>query len=399
MVEGISVRSVCEGTGTTARLPVIRQFRATRKFPMPDAPTPVRGVDADADPPRLEAPRETPRSAPPRAPGAATWRRDLAPYARPSVPRSILGILTSVVPYVALFVAMALLLDVSYWLTLLVAIPASGFLVRTFIVFHDAGHGNYLPSRRANHVLGVLTGLLVFTPYSAWRHSHAVHHATAGDLDRRGEGDVPTLTVQEFDALPRGGRVVYRLVRSPLVLLTLGPIVSLLIQPRLWKRSDRPRIKRSVIGTNLALTAIVAGLCVLMGPVDFLLVMAPLVWLAGAAGVWLFYVQHQFEDAYWENTTSWSYAEAALRGSSYLRLPKVLQFFSGNIGLHHVHHLSAKVPNYRLQAAHDHTPILQEVPVLTLGDGIRSMRLKLWDDRRGRLVTFAEAATTPAPAR
>jgi omega-6 fatty acid desaturase (delta-12 desaturase) len=362
---------------------------------MPDAPTPVRLVDDDAVRPRPEAPRESPRAAPPRAPGAATWRRDLAPYARPSVPRGILGILTSVVPYVALWVAMALLLDVSYWLTLLVAIPASGFLVRTFIVFHDAGHGNYLPSRRANHVLGVLTGLLVFTPYAAWRHSHAVHHATAGDLDRRGEGDVPTLTVQEFAELPRGGRVVYRLVRSPLVLLTLGPVVSLLIQPRLWKRSDRPRIKRSVIGTNLALTAIVAGLCVLLGPVDFLLVMAPLVWLAGAAGVWLFYVQHQFEDAYWENTTSWSYAEAALRGSSYLRLPKVLQFFSGNIGLHHVHHLSAKVPNYRLQAAHDHTPILQEVPVLTLGDGIRSMRLKLWDDRRGRLVTFAEAATAP----
>ncbi len=238
---------------------------------------------------------------------------------------------------------------------------------------------------------------MVFQPFASWRHEHAVHHATAGDLDRRGVGDVPTLTVAEYRALSWQKRLGYRLFRNPLVMFGLGPLFAMVIQPRLVSRSARPRIRRSVIGTNIALVVLVGLVCWLVGWREYLLVQVPMVLLAGGAGIWLFYVQHQFEDTYWQSAGDWSYADAALRGSSYLRLPRVLQFFSGNIGLHHVHHLSAKVPNYNLQRAHDQNPIFHDVPTLSLWDGIRAVRLKLWDERRRRLVTFAEARANPWP--
>jgi omega-6 fatty acid desaturase (delta-12 desaturase) len=231
----------------------------------------------------------------------------------------------------------------------------------------------------------------------SWRHSHAVHHATAGDLDRRGTGDVQTLTVAEYRASSRWGRLGYRLFRNPLVMFGLGPIYAMVLQPRIVPRAARPRIQHSIIATDIALAAVVGTLCWFVGWQEFLLVQVPVLVLAGAAGVWLFYVQHQFEDTYWQSADDWSYAEAALRGSSYLKLPRVLQFFSGNIGLHHVHHLSAKVPNYNLQRAHDQNPIFHDVPTLSLWDGLRAVRLKLWDEGRGRLVTFAEAREAPWP--
>jgi acyl-lipid omega-6 desaturase (Delta-12 desaturase) len=326
-------------------------------------------------------------------PEGAFWRETLDPYARPRMARSLLDIATSVLPYLALSVAMYRALSVSYLLTLAIAIPASGFLVRTFILFHDCSHGSFLASRKANLWLGTVLGLLVYSPFLRWRHDHAVHHATSGDLDRRGGGDVRTLTVAEYLALEPRARLGYRLFRNPLVMFSLGPIVALLVGPRLVARSARPRMRRSVIGTNIALAVLVAGLCWLIGWRDYLLLQAPTVLLAGAAGIWLFYVQHQFEDAYWESGEGWSYADAALRGSSYLKLPKLLQFFSGNIGLHHVHHLSARIPNYNLQRAHDENPIFHDVPILSLGDGLRAVRLKLWDEERGRMVTFAEAGS------
>jgi acyl-lipid omega-6 desaturase (Delta-12 desaturase) len=319
------------------------------------------------------------------------WKESLAPYARPHIGRSSLDILTSVVPYLALFWVMYLLLDVSYLLTLAVGVPAAGFLLRTYIVFHDCTHGSFLPSKRANGWVGSVVALIVYHPFASWRHSHAVHHACAGDLDRRGVGDVTTLTVAEYKAMGRKGRIGYWLFRHPLVMFGIGPIWALMIQPRLVKRTERRRIKRSVYVTNVSLAIAVGGMCWLIGPAEFFLIQMPVAWLAGAAGVWLFYVQHQFEDAYWENADGWSYADAALRGSSYLKLPKVLQFFTGNIGLHHVHHLSARIPNYNLQAAHDNNPIFHDVPVLSLWDGLKTVRLKLWDEDRGRLVTFAEA--------
>jgi omega-6 fatty acid desaturase (delta-12 desaturase) len=325
-------------------------------------------------------------------PEGAFWRETLAPYARPRLRRSLLDLATSVVPYLALCVAMYFALGVSYLLVLALAIPASGFLVRTFILFHDCSHGSFLPSRRANLWLGTVLGLFVYSPFLRWRHDHAIHHATSGDLDRRGGGDVRTLTVSEYHALPARARLGYRLFRNPVIMFGVGPIVALLVGPRLVSRDARPRMRRSVIGTNIALAVLVAALCWLVGWREYLLVQAPTVLLAGSAGIWLFYVQHQFEDAYWESAEGWSYADAALRGSSYLKLPKVLQFFSGNIGLHHVHHLSARIPNYNLQRAHDENPIFHDVPMLSLRDGLRAVRLKLWDEERGRLVTFAEAA-------
>jgi omega-6 fatty acid desaturase (delta-12 desaturase) len=324
-------------------------------------------------------------------PQGAYWREALAPYAKPHLGRSLLDVATSVLPYLALSVAMYEALSVSYLLVLVIAIPAAGFLVRTFILFHDCSHGSFLPSRRANLWLGTMLGLFVYSPFLRWRHDHAIHHATSGDLDRRGGGDVRTLTVSEYLALAPRAQLGYRLFRNPLVMFSIGPIVALVIGPRLIARSARPRMRRSVIGTNLALAAIVGALCWLVGWRDYLLVQAPTVLLAGSAGIWLFYVQHQFEDAYWESAPGWSYADAALRGSSYLKLPKLLQFFSGNIGLHHVHHLSARIPNYNLQRAHDENPIFHDVPVLSLRDGLRAVRLKLWDEDRGRMVTFAEA--------
>jgi omega-6 fatty acid desaturase (delta-12 desaturase) len=328
----------------------------------------------------------------------AGHRAALAPFARPDLRRSLFDLATSVVPYLALFALMVVLLDVSYLLVLAVAVPASGFLVRTYILFHDCTHGSFLPGKKANQRLGSALGLLLFSNFAAWKHNHQIHHATAGDLDRRGVGDLPTMTVAEYRAASRGAKLAYRLYRNPLVMFGVGPFWSLVIQPRFPDRKARPRIRRSVHLTNLALVVLVAGVCLLIGWQAFLLVQVPLVALAGGAGVWLFYVQHQFEDAYWESGERWSYADAALKGSSYLRLPKVLQFFTGNIGLHHVHHLSARVPNYHLQGAHDALEVFRDVPVLSLWDGVRAVRLKLWDEDRGRLVTWREAALSPAAA-
>jgi omega-6 fatty acid desaturase (delta-12 desaturase) len=299
---------------------------------------------------------------------------------------------TSVAPYVALSALMYFSLEWSYLLTLLLAIPAAGFLVRVYILFHDCTHGSFLPSKRGNLWLGTALGLMVFSPFLSWRHNHAVHHATAGDLERRGVGDFPTMTVAEYRTADWRKRLGYRVIRNPLVMFGIGPTIAMVVLPRIPSKSMRPRHRKSIIATNLALAAIVGAMSWLVGWQAYLLVQGPVILLAGAAGMWLFYVQHQFEDTYWENAGNWSYADAALRGSSYLRLPKVFQFFSGNIGLHHVHHLSARIPNYNLQRAHDENPVFHGVPVLSLRDALRTARLKLWDEQQRRLVTFRAAA-------
>jgi omega-6 fatty acid desaturase (delta-12 desaturase) len=315
----------------------------------------------------------------------------LEPYAHPQVKRSVRCLLTSVVPYVALWPAMYYLLHVSYAIAMLVAIPASGFLVRTFIVFHDCGHGSFLPSKRGNRLVGIVTGLLVYNPYFAWKHEHAGHHATSGDLDRRGVGDVFTWTVAEYQSKPFLSRLGYRVVRSPFALFTVGPLWALALEPRKVPFRGRRRVLRSHLYTNFGIVAMVSALVWVLGWQAFLEIQLPLVLLAGGAGMWLFYVQHQFEDAYWTGSDEWRYLDAALKGSSYLRLPKVLQFFSGNIGLHHVHHLNPRIPNYNLQRAHDENPFLHKVPTLSLWQGVRSMNLKLIDEPSGRLVSFAQA--------
>ncbi len=319
------------------------------------------------------------------------WKTAVAHYATPSIPRTVLDIVTSVVPYAALLIAMYLLLDVSVVLALALAPLAAGFLLRTFVVFHDCTHGSLFETKAANRRLGTFLGLLMYTPFESWRHSHAVHHATSGDLDRRGVGDVPTLTVAEYNTRTPRGRLAYRLFRNPVVMFGLGPILSVVIMPRLVPKGARPRLRRSIIRTNIAIAVIVVGLCLLMGWWQYLIVQWPVAWLASSAGIFLFYVQHQFEDVYWENSDNWDFADAAIRGSSFLKLPPVLRYFTGNIGFHHVHHLSARIPNYNLRRAHEELDVFRTVPTLTIADGVRATRLKLWDERRGRLVTFAEA--------
>ena len=325
-------------------------------------------------------------------------RAALAPYAVPRLGRGISNLLTSVVPYVGLIAAACVALRVSAALAFVLSLLAAGFLVRTFIVFHDCAHGSFLPSKRANAALGAALGVLVYTPFAVWRREHAVHHATAGDLDGRGVGDIQTLTVDEYRVRPWWGRLGYRLFRNPLVMFGLGPLWVILLGPRIVSWSAPQRLRRSVLGTDLALLALVAALCWLLGWTGFLIVQLPALFLTGSVGIWLFYVQHQFEDTYWQSSEAWSYTDAALKGSSYLKLPKILQFLTGNIGLHHVHHLNARVPNYNLQAAHDDNAALHTVPTISLLEGLRATRLKLWDERQGKLVGFAAARTLQADA-
>jgi acyl-lipid omega-6 desaturase (Delta-12 desaturase) len=333
-------------------------------------------------------------------PDPQSWRETLAPFAVPCARLGTLSIVTSALPYLSVSVAMYLTLGVSAALTAGLAVLAAGFLVRVFVVFHDCAHGSLLPSRRANNALGTVLGLLVLSPFRRWRHDHAVHHAASGDLDRRGVGDIVTLTVAEYTARSRRGRMGYRLVRNPLVMFGLGPVMAMIIGPRIVAKGARPRMRNSVLGTDAALLLLVGGLCWLIGWKDFLIVWMPPAFLAGSIGIWLFYVQHQFEDAYWQSGEKWNYTDAALRGSSHLKLPPVLRFFTGNIGLHHVHHLNARIPNYNLPRAHAASARFAGVPTLSLSDGLRAVRYKLWDEQTVRLVTFAQARrlSMPAPA-
>lgn len=321
-----------------------------------------------------------------------------AAYAQPRLSRALLDIATSVVPYLALCLVMYFMLPISPVIVAALVIPTAGFLVRVFVVFHDCAHGSLLPSRRANTWVGTVLGIFVLSAFGRWRHDHAVHHATSGNLDRRGVGDVQTLTVAEYQARSWRGRLGYRLFRNPLVMFGLGPVFAMIILPRLVARSTQPRLRTSVLATDAALVVIIGALCWLIGWEDFLIVWTPAALLAGSVGIWLFYVQHQFEDAYWQRQGEWSYEEAALHGSSYLKLPKLLQFFTGNIGLHHVHHLNSRIPNYNLQRAHDDIAMFASVPTVSIWDGLRAVKFKLWDEETGQLVTFAQANLRPQPA-
>jgi acyl-lipid omega-6 desaturase (Delta-12 desaturase) len=305
--------------------------------------------------------------------------------------RSVLDLATSIVPYLALSVLLDLTWGTSVVLTIALVIVAAGFLVRTFVVFHDCAHGSLFASKRANRWVGRVAGLLVLSPFERWRHDHAVHHGTSGDLERRGVGDIVTLTVDEYRALSSRGRLGYRMTRNPLVMFGLGPIIAMVIGPRIATRAQRPRLRHSVLLTDAVIVALAAALGLLIGWDRLLLVWAPSALIAGSVGIWLFYVQHQFEDAYWQSADDWDYTEAALQGSSYLRLPRLLEFFTGYIGFHHVHHLNARIPNYNLRRAHRENAIFHQVPSLSLLDGLRAVQLKLWDPDRGKLVTFAQA--------
>ena len=328
-------------------------------------------------------------------PERPSWKDTIARHEKPSRLGSTWQLTNSLVPYFALWGLMVWSLGVSYWLTLALAVPAAGFLVRVFIIFHDCGHGSFFKSRRANTFWGVVTGVLTFTPYQQWRHDHAVHHATSGDLDRRGTGDIWTMTVEEYESSSRWRRLAYRFVRNPFVLFVIAPMYLFLIQYRIPTRGARPRERRSVWATNLGLLAFVGGMSLLVGFKTFVLVQFPISIIGTIAGVWLFYVQHQFEGAYWSRGTQWDFVGAALQGSSFYKLPKVLQWFSGNIGFHHIHHLSPSIPNYNLEKCHDEEPAFQAVKAVTLWGSFRSLTFRLWDERQRRLVGYRRPRYDP----
>jgi omega-6 fatty acid desaturase (delta-12 desaturase) len=317
-----------------------------------------------------------------------TWRDAVARYQKPEIPRSLWQIANTLPTYFLIIYFMTLSLRVSYWLTLGLALIAAGLLARTFIIFHDCGHGSFFKSRRANDLLSFITEVLTFTPTHYWWRDHAVHHATAGNLDRRGTGDVMTLTVKEYLSLPPLKRLGYRLYRNPLVLFVLSPVFVFLVAHRFARRQAGRRERYSVYWNNLATAGYLVLLILSMGLKTFLLVHLP-IWFAGfSAGVWLFYVQHQFENTYWERRQRWDFETAALKGSSFYRLPKVLQWFSGNIGFHHIHHLSPRIPNYLLEKCYRENPLMQQTKPLTLLSSLRTMSLRLWDESQHRLVGF-----------
>lgn len=278
-------------------------------------------------------------------------------------------------------------LEISYWLTLVLTLPTAGFMVRIFIIFHDCGHGSFFKSQKANDILGVITGLLTLTPYHYWRHDHAIHHAGASDLDRRGVGDVLTLTVAEYLALPWHKKVGYRIMRNPYILFTVGSFIVFVLTHRFWRPGVGKRERESVIWTNLALAAIAAVLWNLIGWQAILLVEVPILLIACSAGVWLFYVQHNFDGAYWQRHDKWEFFKAGMDGSSFYKLPKLLQWFTGNIGFHHIHHLSPKIPNYKLEQAFKENRLFQIKPV-TIWISLKSLTYRLWDEQKQKLVGF-----------
>jgi omega-6 fatty acid desaturase (delta-12 desaturase) len=336
------------------------------------------------------------------APGTAlpeAWTQILARYREPNHARSLFEIAVTLLPLAALWTLSWTAIHVGYWwLSLAAAIPAAGFLVRLFMIQHDCGHGAFFRNRSANDWVGRAIGVLTLTPYDFWRRTHAIHHATSGNLDRRGLGDIDTLTVEEFKALSFWGRVRYRLYRHPLVMFGVGPAYLFLLRHRLpaglmgagWE----PWL--SAMATNLAIATIVAMLIWLIGVGPFLLVHLPISLLAASIGVWLFYVQHQFEETSWDRAAQWDRHEAALHGSSHYDLPGILRWFTANIGLHHVHHLSSQIPYYRLSRVLRENPGLNDVGRLSLTQSFHCVRLVLWDEDRRRLITFRDAQKVAA---
>ena len=319
--------------------------------------------------------------------------KEVTPFREPRQARSLFELAITAAPFALLWVLIWAAFDAGYAFGFLLTLPAGGFLLRLFLIQHDCGHGAFFRGRASNDWLGRVLGILTLTPYDYWRRSHAMHHASTGNLDARGVGDVDTLTVAEFNALSRTRRLLYRLYRHPIVLFGIGPAYLFLFRHRLpvgmMRNGWRPWL--SALGTNASIAAVAGLLIWAMGLKLFLLVHIPITLVAASLGVWFFYVQHQFEQTHWDEAEDWSFHAAALHGSSHYDLPLILRWFSANIGVHHVHHLASRIPFYRLPEVLRQVPVLAEISRVTIRESFSAVRLVLWDQEKRRLVTFAEA--------
>lgn len=318
------------------------------------------------------------------------WRKKLVPFEKPDMRNSLWQIMNTVIPFFALWYLAYLSLSVSYLLTLAISVLASGFLVRIFIIFHDCCHQSFFCNRKANEIVGTITGILTCTPYHQWKHTHSVHHATSGNLNRRGTGDVWTLTVDEYLAASPLRRLIYRLYRNPLLMFGLGPIYIFLIDYRFNRKRVGLKERMNTYLTNAGIAGLATVLCLTIGWREFLLIQGPIFFISSMAGIWLFYVQHQFEHTYFEKEENWDYVKAALQGSSFYKLPKILHWITGNIGFHHIHHLSPRVPNYFLQRVHHGIPFLQNVQAISLLSSLRCLRYRVWHEEEKQFVGFRE---------
>jgi omega-6 fatty acid desaturase (delta-12 desaturase) len=327
------------------------------------------------------------------------WKSDIEPYQQSDIRKSLWQLTNTIVPFFALWYVAYLSFSVSIWLTLAMTIPAAGFLVRVFIIFHDCSHHAFFKHRLANDGVGILLGFLALFPYHQWKHEHSVHHGTNGNLTRRGTGDIWTLTVDEYLSSPPLRRVFYRLYRNPLILFGLGPFYLLLFQNRFNRKNAGKKERWNTHMTTVVLFAAIGMLTWLVGWKQFLLIEGAILYFSGMAGIWLFYVQHQFEDSYFEEAENWDYVRAALQGSSFYKLPKVLQWITGNIGFHHIHHLGPRIPNYHLQRVYESKSYLQRVPTIGMLTSLRSLGFRVWDEERKKFRGFKGLAQQKSSVR
>lgn len=320
------------------------------------------------------------------------WEKVVMKYNRPVLHASIWQISSTLILYILLWYAMYRSLQLSYWITLAVALPASGILIRLFIIFHDCGHQSFFRSKKLNNILGIILGILSFTPYYKWHAHHRIHHATSGNLDKRGIGDVWTMTVEEYLNSSKRRRFIYRAFRNPIIFFTIGPLYVILVQNRITNRQMNRQEKQNVYFTNLMILMMAALISFWIGFKAYLLIQVPVIILAHCLGLWLFYVQHQFDEVIWLRGKGWDYKTAAIKGSSFLKLPAVLQWFTGNIGFHHVHHLSPKIPNYNLERCHYENDLFKEVKPIVIFSAFKAFKLNLWDEVAGRMISFGKIA-------
>jgi acyl-lipid omega-6 desaturase (Delta-12 desaturase) len=317
-----------------------------------------------------------------------SWVKIIAKYRNPSRTRSWWQITNTFIPFVILWGLMIWSLSISYLLTWLFILPAAGFTIRLFIIFHDCGHGSYFKSKRLSDTIGYFLGVLTFTPYARWHYAHQIHHRTAGNLDKRGVGDVWTLTVKEYKDMTKKQQLYYRIYRNPFIMFGIGAALIFIFGNRFTRKSFSQKERNSVYLTNLGIGVLAFMLCYIFGWKAYLMIQLPVLYIAAVAGVYMFYVQHQFDDVHWTDDQNWDFKEVALQGSSFFKLPKVLQWFTGNIGFHHIHHLSFKIPNYYLEACHKESPVFRNTKPITLFKSFRTLRLRLWNEETRRLVGF-----------